>query len=110
MASCFGRKKLFPTIKDVDEILTVELLEAAIGMTEIVGKYLTEVEQTRAQWVTDSPLCMFATSGFSALVRGFVPFPSFALGGFAIFFSILKKYSNYDTVVLNLVRIKDKIQ
>ena len=56
MASCFGRKKLFPTIKDVDEILTVELLEAAIGMTEIVGKYLTEVEQTRAQRVTDSPL------------------------------------------------------
>lgn len=36
MATCFGRKQLFPTIKDVTEILTAELLEAAIGMTEIV--------------------------------------------------------------------------
>ena len=46
----------------------------------------------------DSPLCMFATRGFAALIRGFAPFQIFAFGGCHILFKP-KQYNNYETII-----------
>ena len=44
MATFTGRQKQFPAIKDVDEIITEELLEAAAGMAAIVGKFIYSLD------------------------------------------------------------------
>ena len=40
MATLVGRQKIPPSIKDVDDILTTDLLDVASGVIEIVSKYL----------------------------------------------------------------------
>ena len=49
MATLVGRQKIPPAIKDVDEILTAELLETAAGVIEIVSKYVRNPNRLRLE-------------------------------------------------------------